>query len=331
MRGWLGLLGAGILVLVAGCSGTPTASHKVVTTPRSSGPQVDLNATPPGWVPLDYGDAQISVPPTWVIGTLDCPGLYQGDGWVFLQGITRPSGCPLETRLPLNVIYLRHADLSASCISCSPSQINGFVSLYASAGECHSVGDNCPGAYVVPQLDVALNVQGPNFHSVLQTLTYSPRAVALAPGRSRPFPASWKSVEFGGISASVPSSWPIESFGWPPCPPSNLSLEVEGALLVPGIALSASSCPATSYITVERPTDGLLIDPGPYGPISSSTTFAPCFKVNGLSVCPTTSDLYGVLVASVRVPGRSTPVAVEIGLVGDGMTARTILHSLRAG
>lgn len=78
-------------------------------------------------------------------------------------------------------------------------------------------------------------------------------------------------------------------------------------------------------------TGRLLIDPGPDGPLSSSTTYASCVKVSGLFVCSATSDPYGVLAAAVHIPGQPRPVAIEIGLAGDGLTVRSILCSLRSG
>jgi hypothetical protein len=70
-----------------------------------------------------------------------------------------------------------------------------------------------------------------------------------------------------------------------------------------------------------------MIDPGPY---RREGTTGTCLEINGLQVCIITSDQFGELTLSVAVPGRMFPVAVEIGLAGDGCTARTILHSIRA-
>jgi hypothetical protein len=74
---------------------------------------------------------------------------------------------------------------------------------------------------------------------------------------------------------------------------------------------------------------GAVIDPGPNGPITQGKQFAPCLTINGLTVCPTTTDNFGVLVLSIHVPDKSVPVAVEIGLGDSGTAARTILHSLQ--
>ena len=56
-----------------------------------------------------------------------------------------------------------------------------------------------------------------------------------------------------------------------------------------------------------------------------------CLHIHRLRVCPTTTDPYSVLVLSVHIPDATRPVAVEVGLAGSGITARTILDSLRAG
>ena len=56
MRRWLGLLGAGILVLVAGCSGTPSAQQKAVTP-----------SLPMGWKTVTYHGLRIDVPRDWTV------------------------------------------------------------------------------------------------------------------------------------------------------------------------------------------------------------------------------------------------------------------------
>jgi hypothetical protein len=81
-------------------------------------------------------------------------------------------------------------------------------------------------------------------------------------------------------------------------------------------------------VHVAAAPDGLLIDPGGYRP---EGTTGSCHNMNELSVCMVTSDPYGELTLSVEVPGHLYPVAVEIGLAGNGMVARTILYSMRAG
>ena len=194
MRRWLGLLGVGILVLVAGCSGTPPASHEVVNPPRSSGPQVDLNATPPGWVPLDYGDAQISVPSNWVIGTTNCSGPRR-EGWIDLVGFTR-SGyhCPSETPMPVNTLSIGPGptDTASASSSATAMTVNGFL-VYQD-----EIPGPASGIYSIPPLGSLLSIHGSLANAVLHTLTYSPRAAALSPGPSPTGPDLLASGVFWG-------------------------------------------------------------------------------------------------------------------------------------
>jgi hypothetical protein len=72
------------------------------------------------------------------------------------------------------------------------------------------------------------------------------------------------------------------------------------------------------------------VDPGPYGPISGSTEFDKCQRINDLSVCPTSTDYGGLLIVAAHLPGVARPVAVEIGLAGEGTVAHMVLDSMRA-
>jgi len=54
-----------------------------------------------------------------------------------------------------------------------------------------------------------------------------------------------------------------------------------------------------------------------------------CLNLDGLRGCATNITYGGVFKLVVAVPGRVRPTLVEIGLAGNGMTARTILYSLR--
>jgi hypothetical protein len=66
---WLALVA--VLALIAGCGGSHTTRGQA--SPSIAIPDVDTAATPPGWVPVDYRNAQISVPSIWLIGKLDRP------------------------------------------------------------------------------------------------------------------------------------------------------------------------------------------------------------------------------------------------------------------
>jgi len=322
---------AGFFVYLASTSTTPCQRGCL----ERSGPvlpTVATNQTSPGWIALPYGNIQISVPATWAIGVLDCPGLTQADGWVSLVGVTAtnpPTACPSEASVPPNLVFFGPNPASAPGPA-SEITVNGF-----DAYKVTSSGSAGGPSYFVPfpSLNTAISLEGPMASSVLHTLTYSPRAVALASGAAPPILSSWHRISFGGISAAVPKGWPVlNEEGWGGCPPTNLSLRRTDVVLTTGTIEEAPPCAPLPAVGVERATDGLLVDPGRYGPTETETTTAEsCIEVNHLSVCPTRADRYGVLVASVHVPGHSGAVAIEIGLAGDGMTARTILRSVRAG
>jgi len=67
-----------ITLTLAACSTSqtvpPTTETGIPPTTQPV-PAVDLSATPAGWVPVDYGDAQVSVPATFFV-------LYPGCGTV---------------------------------------------------------------------------------------------------------------------------------------------------------------------------------------------------------------------------------------------------------
>ncbi len=199
----------------------------------------------------------------------------------------------------------------------------------------------CTRAYDVPHLGVRLIGGGPLFQRVLHTLSSSPRFFALDPGSAPPVPSSWHRVSYGGISIAVPSNWKqTRRTSWNTCglggtpllvsdAPANTIMLASGATVDVIETNCADGGPYTGQVTA--PTNGVVIDPGPYGPLTNDPRRGPCLEVNGLTTCPSATDVYGVLTLAVKVPGKSQAVVVEIGLTGNRMMARTILLSIRAG
>src|SRR5262249_56734418 len=62
-------------------------------------------------------------------------------------------------------------------------------------------------SYLVPSLRVQVTAVGPEARQVIGTLTRSPRAVALAPGRAFAVPSGWRWHHFGGINFAAPGAW----------------------------------------------------------------------------------------------------------------------------
>jgi hypothetical protein len=318
----------------------PSVHASATTKPSNQSPlpTVDTKATPPGWVPVDYGDAQISVQANWVIAKAACAGAaaFRADGFVGLTGVTASQFCPEHTELPPNDVYLGPGS-TYTHLPTKRTTVNGLTVVQEGVSGREAT-------YVVAALNVTIQLVGPISGEVIHSLTYSPRAVALAGGSPPPIPRSWHRVDFGGLSVAVPSTWPTLTGRWEGgCNDTVLLAPNQQSAVTTdaGTAdLGPPSCPSSAFLKIQKPRDGLVIDPGPYGPIPTDATFGPCMTVNHMSVCPTTSNAYypvvpatsdvgGVLVAAVNVPGRFRSIAIEIGLGGNGMTARTILLSLR--
>ena len=302
-------------------STTRSTSTTTTTVPRIPKPivAVDLAATPVGWVPVDYGDAQVSVPPTWSDVLSGCapsrPTVVLDVGSYY--------GCPPSSKE--NFIQLLRPATFAYSGKASSTMVNGIKVSFGAGGRF----------LFAPSLGLTVTTSGAVPTStairVLHTLTYSPRAVALAPNPAPPVPTSWHRVTFGGLSIAVPSSWPVrrtDGVGCEPFVPVAVTLDA-GTSVVGGNCLNDNG----QYIVMSS-TDGLVVDPGPYGPLADDNSFVACRTIGSLSVCPANSYLgdayYDVLVLAVHVRGRTQPVAVDIGLAGNGMVARTIFDSMRA-
>jgi hypothetical protein len=193
-----------------------------------------------------------------------------------------------------------------------------------------------PFIYYAPSLDIEVIAGGPMAIRVVDTLTRSPRSVALAQGPAPSVPSYWRTVTFAGLRFLVPAYWSIERTPVTPvlgeiCRTPGVSFYRSVVTLSTDIRpIEVPSCP---YIppTPQYPSDGVQVDSGlrvePIVPLS----FSPrCLDLHGLTACPATSPDYSILVLRVTVPGRSKPVFVSIGLAGNGVVARTILYSLRA-
>jgi hypothetical protein len=287
---------------------------------------VDMPATPPGWLPVAYGEAQLSVPRNWVVGLYECDPMPNG-GTVWLDNPPASTpACPSENKS--SEVFI----LSGSASHPSRgSSVNGITVYWTSAD-----------AYVVPSLEVEISAKGPLARRVLRTLSRSPEAVVLASGPPPMVPPSWHRVSYGGLSLAVPSDWPeTNETRWSSggCSLATPPEYEDAVLFVSGTSMTgAERCPALQEPSVSevQPGDGVVVDPGPYGPLRVNSDFGKCLFINGLPACPSATNHLGVLVLSVRVPGGPVPqgvelhrVVVEIGLAGNGMVARTILDSMR--
>ncbi len=331
---------ATMALMLAAC----TSSQTTAPTTTHPLPATDLSATPTGWVPIAYGDAQVSVPSSFSAFYLDsqCLSILR-PGTVFVGGGPMPSDCN-----PADFVIQKSATLvhihrltrwSDSWTGETPMRLNGLL-VYLGIGTDPFIGGyGSPSHlydYIVPSLDAEVLVVGPLAHRIIDTLSRSPRDLALASGSTAPVPSSWQSVTFVGLRFSVPPGWPISRTQFTPwlgtiCHTpgvafSNttvtLSTDMRPLLLPPCAYLQQIPQPPTSAVQVDS---GLLAEP------QVTLSFPThCLDLHGLTACPATSPAYSILVLRVTVPGRAKPVFVSVGLAGSGGVARTILNSLRA-
>ena len=345
-------LTAVVIVIVAAVLAVFTSSQTLVPTttrvPITSKPLpvVDLSATPAGWVPVAFGDAQVSVPS-------DFPIVYPGQGFPCKGALASGLGGLLVDAPPgftFHCLVERHPTMvflvsvrkppSVAFVQKKSTMLNG-VRVYRLLTAVTYVG------YYAASLGVEVIAQGPLARRILATLTRSPRAVALASGSAPAVPPDWKTLTYQGLAFAAPAWWPVTrtfyNYGIDtPCASSPGVGFVDGGVGGGEVVLSTDRFPVALSCAARRnpgpvyPGDGVEVDAGSktLSELAMEGLYlsfsAHCLDLHGLTACPATSPAYSVLVLRVTVPRRAKPVYVSIGLSGDGIVARTILYSLRA-
>ena len=325
-------IGSRVLVDGASASAVPVPrSHAVPPTTKPL-PVVDLSATPAGWVPVAYGDAQVSVPGAFSVfypGQDPCES-FSTPGALFvapIPGFKRICPAPGHPRATL-VRLVPYGGVPQKTAGEKLIIVNGVPAYFVPPSSAKPFI-----SYFVPSLGVLVTGSGPMARRVLDTLTCSPRAVALASGGAAAVPSSWRSLTFAGLRFSVPASWPVQRTNlWNVCGPVQIAV-AEGVTLDTDQVFQALPCPGPLPYAVV-PSNGVRVDTGRSHSLSALVgSFSPggtCLHTGGLKACPSSTPHYSVLLLRVSVPGRAAPVFVSIGLAGSGMVARTILYSLRA-
>ena len=321
-----------VVIAVALTVFTSSQTFATTTVPITAKalPAVDLSATPAGWVPVAFGNAQISVPAAWWV-LYDSPPCPTGSptGEVFVNPPPGVFACPLEIAPgPSTTVSFGPPRSPLSTVLGHPEVING-ISVYP-----YPTGP--PRSYLVPSLGVEITVDGPLGQRVLHTLTWSPRSVVFASGSSPVVPSSWQQVTFAGLRFSAPENWPVNRTQVTPglgaiCGEQGVAFsDTTVTLSTDARPLLRPPCPLIRP-TPQQPENGVQVDSGlRTEPTVTLSLSAHCLVLHGLTACPATSPAYSILVLRINVPGRDKPVFVSIGLAGNGMVARTILYSLRA-
>jgi hypothetical protein len=306
-----------VLVLVAAVPAL-TASAAGGAAAGRAGPAVDQAATPAGWLPVDYGNAQVSVPASWMLisdGAASC-GPSAG-ALILAPGTWCPPGMG-EAAPPGTTVATLSVTRGPSGLAGQPLAVVNGIQIYA------------PGiapVYVAPALDAELSFSGPPLAGVWHTLTFSPRAVALAAGQSPAVPRSWRSISFDGLRFAVPAAWAVAHTPHaPPCG-TDIVLPQAGATLATGPPLPLP-CPLPEAEVRPVPqVAGVEVDGYPGHSSPPGRCVGPR-TIGTLHACVDASPAYQVLVVQLWTTGRA-PVTVKIGLAGSGSTGRTILHSFQ--
>jgi len=306
--------------LLAGCGGPSQHTSTTSSAPSSSTTmpaKVTTETTPSGWLPVSYGDAQLSVPSSWALisgGAAECG---PSTGVVILgSGQWCPPSMNAQARPNTSIVTLRtvssHPELPEG-----PAFIANGIPVYA------------PGVapvYVIPALGIELTTSGPSQTRVLQTLTFSPRAVALALGSSAPVPKSWRWISFAGIRFAVPPHWALKrTSNAPPCG-TDLVLSEAGVDLAAGPALAASCPPPMADVRPVPQVPGVEVDD--FSGASSQGACVGPGTIDGLHICIEATPAFGVLIAATSSAGHRT-ITMKIGMFGSGTVGRTILYSVR--
>jgi hypothetical protein len=292
-------------------------------TPRGI-PLTDTSATPPGWVPVAYGDTQISVPADWRVADRPVCGRVGRGGYVILgRATTRLSVRNPRCRQAPNMVAILPLPRPSASAARPTGVINGITVARVPSARGYV-------SYLVPRLHARVTARGPLAGRVLATLTRSPLSVVLAPGRDFPVPRGWTWRDFGGIRFAAPAGWRLERARiWVDCPRELPQAAVTLITATKGVMVSCAGPVLIAGSLTARP--GVVVAAGPAA-TRDVPRGSPCRRLHGLRACYA-EPIYlgGVLGMSVYVPGRRQPTVVEIGLAGNGAVARAIFDSIRPG
>ncbi|MGN6791380.1 MAG: hypothetical protein ACTHJW_03220, partial [Streptosporangiaceae bacterium] len=226
-----------------------------------------------------------------------------------------------QCKQPPNIVIMQVVPKGRDQAHLRTGQINGVPIL--------GVRPTAKGlsSFLAPTLHVLVSVKGPLANEVLETLTRSPLSVVLAPGWHFPVPHSWRWHDFGGIRFAAPGDWALMRDGHYACP---FGLSPNVVILVPAQNRIMPRCGiVVATAAAESAHFGITVTTGP-GVGGGTAQFDGCALRNGMRQCYSAPPLRGgVLDVAVFAPGRHRVTFVDIGLAGDGVTARTIVDSIR--
>jgi hypothetical protein len=179
-------------------AGRAPSTTETATWLTPMGPEVPAPAVPEGWQVLDAGPVRFAVPPGWAVirpGPA-CAGPHPG-ALVVVPHLPQGFDCPSSVD-PAGTIVLTPA---ATVADGGERAMVGTMPATTVAPRC----DGCATAY---RLDVGIEVTatGPDAGAVLATFTDSGAVRVLQDGPPAD-PATWRTIEYGGVALEVPAGW----------------------------------------------------------------------------------------------------------------------------
>ena len=315
-------VGAGALAGVAVIAAVvlPMVAGQSSESPALTG---GYHRAPRGWVPLDYGGAQLWVPPSWLVENRGrCAG--SNPAGVVYGGKLPEANCALPPNELTMVKVLSSAIYQDSpAPSASPAGITVTIN-----GLAANVEPAASGGLSVDVLGLQLTVRGATAIRAVETLTKSPLGNALSGSQEADLPPGFRWHEFGGIRFAAPAGWATKhNYLWGYCSPT----------VDPGKVLlnSASDVPSMAcfYGLPDQARDlvaqqGVTVGAGPFAPGPNGQ---PCFKnTKGLRLyCIHPPEGFGTVYTLYLLPfGQKKATVMYIGIAGRGRIAKAIIDSI---
>jgi hypothetical protein len=315
-------IGAAAAVAMVGSGGSASALTRAMpAASAASAPRV-------GWAPVPFGNAQLSVPGSWLV---ESPQLvscgFSPPGMIFAgvaPQLPKGSGCGLTASLAW-IVPAGH--IGPGIRHRRPTAVINGIPVYRLRSGSGTV------LYLVPDLGVRIGARGPSARRVLATLTRSPLSVVLRRGPAGAVPASWTWRQFGGIRFAAPRPWSLlRADQWATC---GTGVAPRTLLLIdatrPPLYLPCPYPDPTA--TADQAQPGLTVVTGKYAAVSVGQTYGRCRVREGVRICLSSvtgqGGLFGgVLIFSASRPHRHAATFFLLGLSGTGTSARAIFTSI---
>jgi heat shock protein HslJ len=304
-----------VIVSVAGGIGlarrTTSTSVAIATAPNGQQSVTDEQMrahlgldVPKGWLPVDFGDARVFIPPNWKVTPGTCP---TGTSGSIQLGPSSGRGCGGGAGGGPFVGVLSYAGNHQPTAT---RTVHGYR-LYRLGGENPflSLG------YDVPDLHVAIYADGNGADQVLATLGPSSAKVALSYRGTQP--DGWQQIAFNRITLSTPVGWTHRSNAqFCSVPPDSVTF---------GLAPVPCGEAATSY---GPGVNGVVLSPPELFSDHPASVLSITNGVLGTAQLSLTENDGRALTLFVSVDA-SHAVPIQLGLGRDGRVAAAIFDSIR--